>query len=44
MQSNHAAVLIDHRIAYVIHLDRESEKIMAINSPYGNEHSITKLI
>ena len=38
MQSNHTVVWIDHRSAYVVHLDRDNEEIIVINANHGKEH------
>ena len=38
MQSHHALVWLDHRSAYVIHLDRESETVTPVAAHHGKEH------
>jgi stalled ribosome rescue protein Dom34 len=38
MQSNHALIWLDHRSAYVIHIDSEHEEVTSINSQHGKEH------
>ena len=38
MQSNHALVWLDHRSAYVIHLDLASEEITSVTAKHGKEY------
>ena len=38
MSSHHALIWLDHRSAYVIHLDRETESITSVVSHHGKEH------
>jgi stalled ribosome rescue protein Dom34 len=38
MQSNHALVWINHRSAYVIHIDHDREEVTSINAQHSKEH------